>query len=519
MTHIIVAATEPMAPPNIDYLPLLPMIIVAVAAVLGVIVEAFVARRARRPIQLVLAFGSLIASFGVLVWQSGTRGLQAEGAIAIDGPVLIMQGSILLIALVAALLISERSLDPAGDSFAPRASALPGSEDERELTNRGYFQTEVWPLFLFAVFGMMLFPASNNLLVMFIALEVLSLPLYLMAGMARRRRLLSQEAALKYFILGAFSSAFFLFGSALLYGYSGSISFGAISDAISTQPGMSALLVGGIALVGVGLLFKIGAVPFHQWVPDVYQGSPTPITAFMAAAVKVAAFGALFRVLYVALGGARWDWSPLIWVVAALTMLVGSIVAVTQTDVKRMLAYSSIAQAGFMLVGVSTATAQGLSATLFYLLAYGFTTIGTFAVVMMVRDGSGEATKLSQWAGIGRKSPWVGACFAIFMLALAGIPLTSGFIGKFLVFESAIASGEVALVILGLLASLIAVFFYGRMIVLMFFTASPEDGASVVVPSAATTLALAVCVALTVLLGVLPQPVIDLIDNAGVFLR
>ena len=420
---------------------------------------------------------------------------------------------------LAALLVAERQVDPLGDSFAPRASALPGSEDERELTNRGYFQTEVWPLYLFAVLGMLIFPASNNLLVMFVSLEIMSLPLYLLAGMARRRRLLSQEAALKYFILGAFSSAFFLFGSALLYGFSGSISFGAISDALSTQPGMTALVVGGTALIGVGLLFKIGAVPFHQWVPDVYQGSPTAITAFMAAAVKAAAFGALFRVLYVALGGVRWDWSPMIWVVAALTMLLGSIVAVTQTDVKRMLAYSSIAQAGFMLVGVSASSSAGLSATLFYLLAYGFTTIGSFAVVTLVRDGSGEATKISQWAGIGRKSPLVAGCFAIFMLALAGIPLTSGFIGKFLVFESAISAGDVSLVIIGLVASLIAVFFYGRMIVLMFFTAPPEDSPSVVVPSALTTLALSVSVAVTVLLGVLPQPVIDLIDNAGVFLR
>ncbi|MFM9133938.1 MAG: NADH-quinone oxidoreductase subunit N, partial [bacterium] len=243
-----------------------------------------------------------------------------------------------------------------------------------------------------------------------------------------------------------------------------------------------------------------------------------PITAFMAAAVKVAAIGALMRVLYVAFGGIRWDWQFMLWVIAALTMLVGSIVAISQSDIKRMLAYSSIAQAGFILVGVSAASQAGLDAALFYLIAYGFTTMGTFAVVSMVRDSTGEATKISQWAGLGRKSPMLAACFAIFMLALAGIPLTSGFVGKFLVFEAALAADAVVVVLLGVLASIIAAFFYARIIVVMFFSDPPEDGPSVVIPSAATTLALAISVAVTVILGILPQPVLDLIEQAGVFL-
>ena len=335
-----------MVAPEIDYLALLPMIIVGVAAVLGVIVETFVGRRARRPVQLVLVFGSLAGAFAALVWQSGTRSLEVEGALAIDGPGILLMGLVLVVAFVGAMLMAERQLDPAGDAFAPRASALPGSVDERELTKRGYLQTEVWPLFLFAVVGMMLFITSTNLLVMFVALEVMSLPLYLLAGMARRRRLLSQEAALKYFILGAFSSAFFLFGAALVYGFAGSVEFSAIADALAAKPGETALIVIGLAMLVVGLLFKVGAVPFHQWVPDVYQGSPAPVTAFMAAAVKVAAFGAMLRLLYVAFGGLRWDWEPLLWVIAGLTMLVGSIVAIAQTDIKRMIAYSSIAQAG-----------------------------------------------------------------------------------------------------------------------------------------------------------------------------
>jgi NADH-quinone oxidoreductase subunit N len=508
-----------MVAPEINYLSILPMLIVAAAAVLGVIVETFVGRRGRRPVQLVLVFGSLAAAFAALVWQSGTRSLEVEGALAIDGPGVVLMGLILVVALVGAMLLAERQLDPAGDAFAPRASALPGSVDERELTRRGYLQTEVWPLFLFAVLGMLLFVTSTNLLMMFVALEVMSLPLYLLAGMARRRRLLSQEAALKYFILGAFSSAFFLFGAALVYGFAGSVDFAAISDALAAKPGETALIVIGLAMLVVGLLFKVGAVPFHQWVPDVYQGAPAPVTAFMAAAVKVAAFGAMLRLLYVAFGGLRWDWEPLLWVIAGLTMLVGSLVAIAQTDIKRMIAYSSIAQAGFILIGVSTATAEGLWASIFYLVAYSFTTLGIFAVISMVRDSGGEATRIEQWSGLGRTNPVLATTFAIFMLALAGIPLTSGFIAKFVVFEAALAVDAVALVIVGVIASVIAAFFYVRIIVVMFFRDPLDNAPRVAVPSGFTTLALSIAVAVTVILGILPQPVFDLIERAGVFLR
>jgi NADH-quinone oxidoreductase subunit N len=513
------AVDEVFPAPTIEYSAIAPILIVLGAAVVGVLVEAFLPRRLRRPVQLVLTFSALIAAFVSVVLLAGTRQLAAEGSLAIDGPTLFMQGTILLLALVGSLLIAERHVDPAGDAFAPRASALPGSEDEKQFTARGFLQTEVWPLFMFSVGGMLLFPASNDLLMMFVALEVMSLPLYLLAGMARRRRLLSQEASLKYFILGAFSSAFFLYGAALLYGYSGSVDLGAIADALSGRPGQAGLVVAGVAMLVAGMLFKIAAVPFHQWTPDVYQGAPTAITGFMAAAVKVAAFGALLRVLYVALGGIRWDWQPMMWVVAILTMLVGSIVAITQTDVKRMLAYSSIAQAGFILVGVIATNREGLAGSMFYLLAYGFTTLGAFAVISLVRDPSGEATHLSKWAGLGKKSPMVAGAFAIFMLAFAGIPLTSGFVGKFAVFEAAIQGDATPLVIVAVVASAIAAFFYIRVIVLMFFSDPAPDGPSVVVPSSFTTIALAVGVAVTIVLGVLPQPVLDLVDQADVFLR
>ena len=505
--------------PSINYYAITPILIVFGAAVVSVLIEAFVPRRARRPLQLILTIGSIIAALVVVVDLRGTRLLTAGDSIAIDGPTLIMQGALLVIGLLGALLMAERSIDPLGDAFAPRASALPGSEDEKQFTQRGYLQTEIWPFFLFALTGMLIFPAANDLLLMFIALEVMSLPLYLLAGMARRRRLLSQEASLKYFLLGAFASAFFLYGAAMLYGYSGSVGLVDIAATLTAKPGEATLVTIGIALLLIGLLFKIAAVPFHQWTPDVYQGAPTPVTAFMAATVKIAAFGALLRVLYVGLGGVRWDWEPILWIVAILTMLVGAVLAITQTDIKRMLAYSSIAQAGFILIGVIASSAAGLASALFYLVAYGFTTIGAFAVVSMVRDASGEATHLSKWVGLGRKSPLVAGVFALFMLSFAGIPLTSGFIAKFGVFAAGIESGDTWLVIVGVVASLIAAFFYVRVIVLMFFSDPTEDTASVAVPSAFTTVALAAGATVTLVLGIVPQPVLDLIANADVFIR
>jgi NADH-quinone oxidoreductase subunit N len=239
----------------------------------------------------------------------------------------------------------------------------------------------------------------------------------------------------------------------------------------------------------------------------------------MAATVKVAAFGALMRLLYVAFGGVRWDWEVLLWIIAILSMLVGSIIAISQSDIKRMLAYSSIAQAGFILVGVTAASPEGLASVLFYLIAYGFTTIGAFAVISLVRNASGEATSIRDWAGLGKKSPLVAAVFSVFMLSLAGIPLTGGFIGKWGVFAAGVAAGDAWLVIVAVIASVIAAFFYVRVIVLMYFADPTPDSASVVIPSAFTTVSLAAGATLTVALGIVPQPVLDIIANAGVFIR
>jgi NADH-quinone oxidoreductase subunit N len=353
----------------------------------------------------------------------------------------------------------------------------------------------------------------------FVALEILSLPLYLLCAMARRRRLLSQEAAIKYFLLGAFSSAFFLYGAALLYGYAGSLTYGDIAAATEAGTTNDVYLMVGIALVAVGLLFKVGAAPFHQWTPDVYQGAPTPVTAFMAAGTKVAAFGALLRVLYVVGGGIRWDWQPIIAAIAIITMVVGVVLALTQTDMKRLLAYSSIANAGFILAGVVAANAAGTSSVMFYLLAYGFATIGAFGVVTLVRDSGGEATHLSSWAGLGKRSPIIASVMALFLLALAGIPLTSGFIGKFAAFSAAVEGDQALVAIVGVLASAVAAFFYVRVIVLMFFSEPSADGPTVTLPSIYTSASLAIAAAVTIVLGVFPGPVLDLADQASVFLR
>ncbi len=503
--------------PHVSYGPVAPLLIVFGAALVSVLVEAFAPAAARRTAQLGVCAVGLLGALAACVLLAGTSELVFNGAIAVDGPTLVLQGTLALLGLGGIMLLAERSLDSSGGAVVARAQVLPGSREDVALAEATEVQTEIYPLALFSLGGMMLFPASNNLILMFIALEVLSLPLYLMAGLARRRRLLSQEAAVKYFLLGAFASAFFLYGVALLYGYAGSVDLGDVLATTQTAGSNDALLFTGLAMLSVGLLFKVGAVPFQAWTPDVYQGAPTPVTALMAACTKISAFGALLRVLYVGFGTTQWDWRPMMWVVAILTMVGGAVLAVTQTDVKRMLAYSSVAHTGFLLVGVIALNGKGLSGTLFYLLAYGFTTLASFAVVTLVRDSSGEATHLAQWAGLGRKSPVVAGTFAFLLFALAGIPLTSGFMAKFAVFSAAVDGGATALVVVGVLASGVTAFFYARVVVLMFFSEPPADGPTVAIPSAFTAGVIALGLAVTVVLGVLPQPILDLVDRAGPF--
>jgi NADH-quinone oxidoreductase subunit N len=525
--------------PSVDYVAVMPMLIVFGASLFSVLVEAFAPRAQRFIVQVVLSTVAVAAAliFVVYLGTQNKRVVTAGGAVVIDGPALFLQGTVLVLGLLAVLTMADES-SPDSTAFTAQASTTPGSPEEATASRLGLVQTEVYPLLLLCLVGMLLFPASNDLLTMFVALEVFSLPLYLLCGLARRRRLLSQEASMKYFLLGAFSSAFFLFGTAMLYGFAGSVRLSDIAAAVqnggagnaataaTAVVGRDGLLLLGCGMLAVGLLFKVSAVPFQSWTPDVYQGAPTPITGFMAACTKVAAFGALLRVAYVALPGLRWDWQPAVWVVAALTMLVGSIIAIVQADVKRMLAYSSIAHAGFILTGVLAMTRAGVSGVLFYLAAYGFTTIGAFALVTLVRsstpDGGvgGEATHLSQWAGLGRRSPWLAAVFTLFLISFAGIPLTSGFTGKFAVFSAALndAPYGAALVLIGVLASAIAVFFYVRVIVLMYFSEAIGDAVTVTRAGALTWVAVGVGVFATVVLGVAPSLGLDLAHNASVFL-
>jgi len=413
---------------------------------------------------------------------------------------------------MSVMLISERAIE--GSPIVAQAAVIVGSPRDRELQSSTRVQTEVFPLALFAVGGMLVFPVANNLLLMFVALEVLSLPLYVMAGLARRRRLLSQEAAVKYFLLGAFASAFFLYGLALLYGYANSVDLPKILDAAQTSTKSDVLLYMGLALLVVGLLFKAGIAPFHSWTPDVYQGSPTAVTAFMASCTKIAAFGAIMRVLYVGFSSTKWDWRPIMWAVAIASMVVGAIFGLTQTDIKRILAYSSIAHAGFILVGLIALSKDGISSTLFYLVTYGFSTIAAFGLVTLVRDADGEATHLSQWSGLARKSPLVATLMTIFLMSMAGIPLTSGFIGSSPVFRAAYHDAA-PLVVIGLIASAVAAFFYLRIVVLMFFAEPPENAPTVAIPSPATTFALTLGTLVTIVLGLFPQPVLDLASHAA----
>ncbi|GAB2451625.1 NADH-quinone oxidoreductase subunit NuoN [Xylanimonas ulmi] len=571
-------------PPLIDWAAISPVLVVLGAGVVGVLVEAFVPARARRAVQLTLTLGALagaVVAVGLL-WDSVHAGprLAVGDSYDLTPFGLAIQGIVAVLAFLAVLVMADRS--GGQDAFAPTAAAVPGSRYEEEARRAGLQQTEVYPLALFSTGGMLLFAATDDLVVLFIALEVLSLPLYVLCATARRRRLLSQEAAFKYFLLGAFASALTVFGIALLYGFAGSVHLPAIADALagrgdSPLQGLHVLAVAGIVLVAGGLLFKIGAAPFHTWTPDVYTGAPTPITGFMAACTKAAAVGALVRVLFYLGEGfdaaTRHEVQVLLWSVAIATMAIGTIVGVVQTDIKRLLAYSSIAHAGFILVALVGFGAAAASAVLFYLLAYGLATVGAFAVVTLVRERLttgggdehdavilGEATHLAQWAGLGRKAPWLTAAFAVFLLSMAGIPLTAGFVAKFGVFSAAVDAGAWPLALIGVLASAVSVFFYVRVIVLMVLTPAPDaglgDGAARQADSGAATSArageaggtggaagatatlarpaaravvtvmtgwgpaavvVALCAIGVVLLGVLPASVLDLAAGAAKF--
>ena len=522
--------------PHIEWAPLLPIAILLGTALVAVLVEAFVPNRPRRVVQLVLALAGVVGSFIALLplWDSISTGQPysvLNGNVVVDGPAFLLQALILVVTLVSLLVIADRS--QVGDGhFAAAAAAVPGSDYEEVTRRAGLVQTEVYPLVLFAAGGMGLLASTANLLTLFVALEVLSLPLYILSGLARRRRLLSQEAAFKYFVLGAFASALLLFGAVLLYGYSGSLTFEDLMTPAQAMIGYDGLLIAGYILVAVGLLFKIGAVPFHAWTPDVYQGAPSPITGFMAAGTKAAAVIALLRVLISAGYENLETMEPVLWGITILTMIVGTVIALVQSNIKRMLAYSSIAHAGFILVAVLPFTGMGVVAVFFYLLAYGLATIGAFAVVGLVRQTRlgpngehvvlGEADEISQWAGLAKRNPALALAFTIFLLSFTGIPLTAGFIGKFEAFRAAIAVGYWPLAVVGVVASAAAAFFYIRVIVLMYFTkpdpeptTAGEVGVATVRSEGPAAVVIALCAAATVVFGIFPGLVLDFLTKVA----
>jgi NADH-quinone oxidoreductase subunit N len=382
-------------------------------------------------------------------------------------------------------------------------------------SDRGLIRGEFYALILFAVMGMMVMATAGDLLVIFLGIELLSLPLYVLAGFARPA-LDSVEAALKYFLLGAFASGFLLYGIVLIFGAIGSTNLLFIAEELGRGGPTGVMLYAGVALLLVGLGFKVSVVPFHQWTPDVYEGAPTAVTAFMIAGTKAAGFAVLLRILLFAFPPLRALWVPIIAALAVVTMTVGNVTALVQQNIKRMLAYSSIAHAGYILVAVAAGGAAGTSSALFYLLVYAFMNLGAFAVVIAVSRGGDERVALSDYAGLARERPLLAAAMALFMLSLAGFPPTAGFFGKLTIFQAAVQNGLVWLAVVAVLNSVVSVYYYARVIVLMYMREGVAE------PRAATggpgakllSLGLGICVLGVLVLGILPAPVFHAAQRA-----
>ncbi len=381
------------------------------------------------------------------------------------------------------------------------------------LRREGLEGVEYYVLLLLSASGGVVMAAANDLIVVFLGLEILSIAVYVLAAL-HLRRIQSQEAGLKYFVLGAFSSAFFLYGIALVYGATGSTNLAVIKNYLaSTVLADDALLLGGFALLLVGFGFKIAAVPFHAWTPDVYQGAPSPVVAFMASVVKVAAFAALMRVFVEAFGAYADDWQPAIYGLAVVTLVVGSVRAVAQTDVKRMLAFSSISHAGFILLGVQAATDRGVAASLFYLAVYTFMTVGSFGVITLVgRDGD-HRHDLDDYRGLAKNRPALALGFTILLLAQAGVPFTAGFMAKFEVIGAAVDARSYPLAIVAMVSAVVAAFLYLRIVVAMYLDDGDGGTASVVIPFPAG-LAIAISVVVTIAVGLYPGPLDELARDA-----
>jgi len=465
----------------IDFYAVIPLLIVVLAGGAAMLAEAFRQPGERMPIAGLGVIGLVgAAAASCFLWNTDA---QSYGAIRADNFALFINLILCGIGILTMIFsndVVEREGLPAGEYYA---------------------------LTLFAIAGMMMMAAATDLLVIFIALEILSLAVYVLTGL-RRSSAAGAEAAFKYFLLGAFSSAFFLYGIAFAFAISGSTRLDVIGTAIASGPGGTLALLA-VGLLAIGFAFKVSAVPFHMWTPDAYEGAPTIVTAFMSTAVKAAAFGAFVRVFLSTLEPLQGHWVPVLSVISALTMILGTVVGVLQSNIKRMLAYSSIAHAGYLLLGIVAANASGKAAVLFYLAVYAIANLGALGIVALLGTADHEHDQLRDFAGLWQSRPGLAGLMTIFLLSLGGFPPTAGFIGKWYIFAAAVQEGHYWLAIIGVLSSVVSVFFYLRIVVMMYMT---EDAAGPIRPpiSATAMAALAVAMIVTFYLGILPTRVIDL---------
>jgi NADH-quinone oxidoreductase subunit N len=462
---------------------IVPMACVAASGVAAMLAEAFRERGERMPIGPLGIVG--LAGAGVATWVLWNHQVSSFDMVQADNFGLFVTGILVLVGVLSL--------------------AISGPVVEREQLPQG----EYYALMLFGLAGMMLMATASDLLVIFLALEVLSLSVYVLTGI-RRDSPGGSEAAFKYFFLGGVSSAFFLYGIAFTYGLTGSTRLDRIGSLVAAQaltPTPMQLVAVGLLFVGFG--FKVSAVPFHAWTPDAYEGAPAAVTGFMSTGVKAAAFAAFARVFLSAFSPLETRWMGIVWAVAAATMIFGTAVGVAQTSVKRMLAYSSIAHAGYLLTGLVSANDAGKAAILFYLLTYAVANLGAFGVLAVLDSSDRPNDRLSDFAGLASTHPLLAALMTIFLLSLGGLPPTAGFVGKWYVFTAAVQSGNIALALIGVLTSVVSVFFYLRIVVMMYMTAPSE---SVVVPPLPRIAggALVASALLVFYLGLLPAQVLSL---------
>jgi NADH-quinone oxidoreductase subunit N len=474
---------------GVNFAAIMPEVILSVIAMALLLINVFVPSEQKAYLGYLSLVGIVVTFFAVVSgWDNPQGGF--NNSVLQDNFALFFKG-IFLVSAFLTILITDQYL-------------------QREECNWG----EIYPLILFATVGMMLMASGTDLMTIFLGLEVLSVSLYVLAGF-NRNNVKSNEAGLKYFLLGAFSTGFLLYGMALTYGATGTTRVATIASFIS-QNGLALsnpMLLVGMLLMSVGFSFKIAAAPFHMWTPDVYEGAPTPMTAFMSVGPKAAGFAAFLRVLLVAFPAFQADWSQLLWVLAVLTMTVGNITALYQNNIKRMLAYSSIAHAGYVLVGFTAGNAVGTAGILFYMLSYAFMNIGAFAIIILVGKKGEENNNVSDYAGFGFKHPLLGMCMSIFLFSLAGIPPAAGFIGKFYLFSGAIQAGYIWLAIIGVLNSAASVYYYLRVMVFMYMKDPTEEFEWLKV-SPALALCLFISVAGVMIPGIVPGKLLELAQKA-----